>query len=82
MPAKGRLWASDDEDDEDDDDDDDVNDEDCVDAIIGANIVLLLAIYPLDAAANLARDQVHFNSKWEEYDTKSKLCLGIVKSFF
>ena len=73
MPAKGRLWASDDEDDEDDnDDDDDVNDEDCVDAIIGANIVLLLAIYPLDAAANLARDQVHFNSKWEEYDTKSK----------
>ena len=63
MPAKGRLWASDDEDDEDDDDDDDVNDEDCVDAIIGANIVLLLAIYPLDAAANLARDQVHFNSK-------------------
>ena len=60
MPAKGRLWASDDED---DDDDDDVNDEDCVDAIIGANIVLLLAIYPLDAAANLARDQVHFNSK-------------------
>ena len=69
MQAKGRLWASDDED---DDDDDDVNDEDCVDAIIGANIVLLLAIYPLDAAANLARDQVHFNSKWEEYDTKSK----------
>ena len=63
MPAKGRLWARDDEDDEDDDDDDDVNDEDCVDAIIGANIVLLLAIYPLDAAANLARDQVHFNSK-------------------
>ena len=63
MPAKGRLWASDDEGDEDDDDDDDVNDEDCVDAIIGANIVLLLAIYPLDAAANLARDQVHFNSK-------------------
>ena len=64
MQAKGRLWASDDEDDEDDDDDDDdVNDEDCVDAIIGANIVLLLAIYPLDAAANLARDQVHFNSK-------------------
>ena len=63
-PAEGRLWASDDEDDEDDDDDDDdVNDEDCVDAIIGANIVLLLAIYPLDAAANLARDQVHFNSK-------------------
>ena len=49
--------------DEGDDDDDDVNDEDCVDAIIGANIVLLLAIYPLDAAANLARDQVHFNSK-------------------
>ena len=56
MPAKVRLWAS-------DDDDDDVNDEDCVDAIIGANIVLLLAIYPLDAAANLARDQVHFYSK-------------------
>ena len=51
------------DDDDDDDDDDDVNDEDCVDAIIGANIVLLLAIYPLDAAANLARDQVHFNSK-------------------
>ena len=65
-PKKGWIWS------EDDDDDDDVNDEDCVDAIIGANIVLLLAIYPLDAAANLARDQVHFNSKWEEYDTKSK----------